>query len=80
MGARKNELETESHLKMIAERESGRLVQEIQRLKNDYSKMKERRNLHEVYQYYFIFNREFKKNLKNKTRMKFFWQINNLML
>jgi hypothetical protein len=34
---------------MIAERESGRLVQEIQRLKNDYSKMKERRNLHEVY-------------------------------
>jgi hypothetical protein len=49
LGARKNELETESHLKMIAERESGRLVQEIQRLKNDYSKMKERRNLHEVY-------------------------------
>ena len=33
---------------MIAERESGRLQQEIQRLKNEYTKLKEKRNLHEV--------------------------------
>jgi hypothetical protein len=34
---------------MIAERESGRLFQEIQRLDSEYTKLKERRNLNEVW-------------------------------
>ena len=46
--ARKHELETEEHLRAIAERESGRLNQENQRLAQQLEKLKEKRNIHEV--------------------------------
>ena len=46
--ARKHELETEDHLRSIAERESGRLSQENQRLKDQLAKLKDKRNIHEV--------------------------------
>jgi hypothetical protein len=46
--ARKNELETENHLKSIAERENGRLLQENLQLINQLDKLKEKRNLHEA--------------------------------
>lgn len=46
--ARKNELKTEDHLRSIAERENGRLVQENQRLISQLEKLKETRNAHEV--------------------------------
>lgn len=48
MEARRNELETENHLKSIADRENGRLNQENERLENQLDKLKEKRNLHEV--------------------------------
>lgn len=46
--ARKNEHKTEEHLKSIAERENGRLVQENQILMSELEKLKETRNAHEV--------------------------------
>lgn len=46
--ARRNELQTENHLKSIAEREKGRLWQENERLENELEKLKEKRNMHEV--------------------------------
>lgn len=48
VNARKNEVETESHLLKIAEREEGRLKQEINRLQKEHDELKERRNIHEV--------------------------------
>ena len=48
MSARKHELETEEHLRAIAEREAGRLNQENQRLTQQLEKLKEKRNIHEV--------------------------------
>ena len=48
MGARKKEIETEDHLKKIAEREEGRLEQEIQRLQKEMDELKERKNIYEV--------------------------------
>ncbi len=46
--ARKKELQTEEHLRAIAERENGRLTQENDRLDHDLSKIKEKRNQNEV--------------------------------
>ena len=48
VGARKKEIETEDHLKKIAEREEGRLEQEIQRLQKEMDELKERKNIYEV--------------------------------
>jgi UDP-glucose:O-linked fucose beta-1,3-glucosyltransferase len=48
INARKSEMETETHLLKLAEREEGRLKQEIKRLQRDYDNLKERRNIHEV--------------------------------
>lgn len=48
INARKNEVETENHLLKLAEREEGRLQQEINRLQKDHENLKERRNIHEV--------------------------------
>ncbi|XP_038050649.1 coiled-coil domain-containing protein 39-like [Patiria miniata] len=45
--ARGRELETEKHMMLVAQRECGRLKQEIQRLENDLADIKERRNIHE---------------------------------
>jgi coiled-coil domain-containing protein 39 len=46
--ARKNELQTEDHLRSIAERENGRLMQENQRLLKELAKLEEKRNANEV--------------------------------
>jgi UDP-glucose:O-linked fucose beta-1,3-glucosyltransferase len=46
--ARKNEHQTEEHLKSIADRENGRLHQENQKLLKQLEELKEKRNLHEV--------------------------------
>ena len=46
--ARKNEIETEVHLHKIAEREYGRLQQEIQRLNKEMKDLEEKRNIYEV--------------------------------
>lgn len=50
VGARKKEIETESHLLTIAEREEGRLKQEIQKLEKEMEELKERKNVFEVNQ------------------------------
>jgi hypothetical protein len=42
--ARKNEAETEEHLKMLNEREFGRLKQDILRLENDLTGTKDRKS------------------------------------
>jgi len=47
LNARKNEHETESHIKQIAEREGGRLNQEVTRFLNEMSELNERRRIHE---------------------------------
>ncbi len=52
LSARKHELETEEHLRAIAEREAGRLNQENQRLTQQLEKLKEKRNIHEVFFHY----------------------------
>ncbi|XP_071508551.1 coiled-coil domain-containing protein 39-like [Diadema antillarum] len=44
-GARSKELETENHMKLVAQREEGRLKQEIIRLENDLADIKERKNI-----------------------------------
>ena len=46
--ARANEIETEDHMKQVAQREKGRLKQEILRLENDLADLKERKNMYEV--------------------------------
>ena len=46
--ARANEIETEDHMKLVAQREKGRLKQEILRLENDLADLKERKNMYEV--------------------------------
>ena len=46
--ARKKEIETEQHLKRIAEREEGRLEQEVQKLQKEMDELKERKNIYEV--------------------------------
>lgn len=48
VGARKKEIETESHLLTIAEREEGRLKQEINKLEKEIEELKERKNVFEV--------------------------------
>ena len=52
MEARKKEAETEDHLLKIAEREDGRLKQEITRLKKEMDELKEKKNLFEVINLY----------------------------
>ena len=48
MSARKKEVETESHLLTIAEREEGRLKQEITKLEKELEDLKEKKNVFEV--------------------------------
>ncbi|XP_033114482.1 coiled-coil domain-containing protein 39-like, partial [Anneissia japonica] len=45
--AREHQVETEDHLKQIAQREEGRLKQEIKRVENDLTDIKERKNIYE---------------------------------
>ncbi|XP_041482554.1 coiled-coil domain-containing protein 39-like [Lytechinus variegatus] len=45
--ARDKEIETENHMKLVAQREEGRLKQEIVRLENDLGDIKERKNIHQ---------------------------------
>lgn len=45
--ARDHELETENHMKLVAQREEGRLKQEIIRLENDLGDIKERKNIYQ---------------------------------
>lgn len=47
INARKNEIETEEHMRKIAEREEGRLKHEIQRLHKELEDLKEKRNVFE---------------------------------
>ena len=49
MNARKHEIDTEQHLQKIAEREEGRLRQEILRLSKENEELKEKRNIYEVF-------------------------------
>ncbi|KAJ8032720.1 Coiled-coil domain-containing protein 39 [Holothuria leucospilota] len=46
--AREKEIETENHMLLVAQREEGRLKQEIQRLENNLADLQERKNIHEV--------------------------------
>ena len=48
VSARKKEVETESHLLTIAEREEGRLKQEIKKLEKELEDLKEKKNVFEV--------------------------------
>ena len=48
MEARNKEIETEDHMFKIAEREEGRLLQEIKRLKKELDELKEQKNIYEV--------------------------------
>lgn len=54
-GARKHEIETENHLLKIAEREEGRLKQEIQKLEQELEDLKERKNVFEVCSVFIVF-------------------------
>ncbi|XP_071950306.1 coiled-coil domain-containing protein 39-like [Antedon mediterranea] len=45
--ARDKQIDTENHLKQIAQREEGRLKQEIKRIENDLADIKERKNIFE---------------------------------
>ncbi|PIK37807.1 putative coiled-coil domain-containing protein [Apostichopus japonicus] len=45
--AREREIETENHMVLVAQREEGRLKQEIKRLENDLAELQERKNIHE---------------------------------
>ena len=55
VNARKNEIETENHMLQIAQREEGRLQQEIQKLEKDLEEIKEKKNVFEV-NYFTHFN------------------------
>ena len=48
MVARTNEIETEDHLLKIADREEGRLNQEINRIQKEMEELKEQKNIYEV--------------------------------
>ena len=48
MTARQREIETEDHLLKIADREDGRLKQEIARLQKEMEELKEQKNIYEV--------------------------------
>jgi len=47
VNARQKEVETEQHLQKVAEREEGRLKQEIMRLQRDIDDIKEKKNIYE---------------------------------
>ncbi|KAK6195619.1 hypothetical protein SNE40_001008 [Patella caerulea] len=47
VNARKKETETEEHLLVIAQREEGRLKQEIKRIAKEYEDLKEKKNIYE---------------------------------
>ena len=49
MVARTNEIETEDHLLKIADREEGRLNQEINRIQKEMEELKEQKNIYEVH-------------------------------
>ena len=49
LNARNAEIETEDHLLKIAEREEGRLKQEILKLEKELDDLKEKKNIYEVY-------------------------------
>ena len=48
VNARKKEIESEDHMRKLAEREEGRLSHEIRRLERDLEDLKEKRNIYEV--------------------------------
>lgn len=47
VAARLKEIESENHLRMLAEREQGRINLQIKRKKDDIAEIKERQNTHE---------------------------------
>lgn len=48
VGAREKEIESEDHLLKIADREEGRLNQEISRIQKEMEELKEQKNIYEV--------------------------------
>lgn len=48
VGARTKEIETEDHLLKIADREEGRLQQEIKRIQKEMEELKEQKNIYQV--------------------------------
>lgn len=46
--AKENEIETEHHFKALAEREYGRLKNDIKRLKDEIASLKQKKNIQEV--------------------------------
>lgn len=46
--ARKKEIDTENHMLMIAQREEGRLKQEVRKLEKELEELKEKKNVFEV--------------------------------
>lgn len=46
--AKENEIETENHFKALAEREYGRLKNDIKRLKDEIAALREKKNTQEV--------------------------------
>lgn len=46
--ARKKEIDTENHMLMIAQREEGRLKQEVRKLEKELEEFKEKKNVFEV--------------------------------
>ncbi len=84
--ARKKEMQTEEHLRAIADRENGRLKQENERLDTELSKLKEKRNQNEVSVPGLILLlrieddlNENKKKKKLENRMRSSWRISSSM-